>query len=167
MTITALIGALVALLPRPERPAPEEDLIDRQRCLIDKLNASHARLVDHIERLERELLTEQHLTTHWREAAQRIAKQSREYREQYQPQQLQAQQLQALAYAQARALAYAQQNTLQAQAQQAQLAQNAGMQNAQAFGGYCNCVPSRSQVWTEEQRRNLDAVGDRIAQLRP
>jgi hypothetical protein len=81
--MTAIVGALLALLPRPEKPVqiPIDSEIERLRQENAQIARSHARLVDHIERLEREILTEQHLCTHWRETAQRIAKQSREERE--------------------------------------------------------------------------------------
>ena len=151
MTLTAFVGALLALLPRPEKPVPipVESEVERLTKENDRLERSHARLVDHIERLERELLLEQHLCTHWREAAQRIAKQSREERE-----------ARELRLSQ-EALALYQHQTQQNAQAQAQLGmQQCAMQNAQAalgmqnvFGGFCNCVPSRSQVWEEERRR--------------
>ena len=133
MTLTAIIGALVALLPRPERPVPipVESEVERLTKENARLQRSQARLVDHIERLEREILLEQHLTTHWREAAQRLAKQSRENRERFErerpsPGEI-AQYLAQMQRTQAQQqLAYAQQNAMQAQ--QAQLAAYAGAQ---------------------------------------
>jgi hypothetical protein len=132
LTLTAIVGALMALLPKPEKPV--QSPVDSE---VDRLTRSHARLVDHIERLERELLLEQHLCIHWREAAMRIAKQSREAREQYQPQQ------QLLPQNPQQALAQAQLNSQYAQA----LYQHAQNQQAAQWQGFCNCVPSRSQVW--------------------
>ena len=124
MTLTAIVGALMALLPKPEKPV--QSLVDSE---VDRLTRSHARLVDHIERLERELLLEQHLCTHWREAAMRIAQRSREEREERERQQ----QYQNAAYYQQQLLA---QNLLAAQNQQ-----------AQHWQGFCNCVPSRTQMF--------------------
>ena len=169
MTLTAIVGALLALLPRPERPVqiPVVDEVARLTEENKQLKRSRRQLFDHIHLLEREILTEQHLCTHWRETAQRLAKQSRENREaaekarealaDYTRRDLrlsqealalyQQQQNRALLQAQG-----AQQQMQAAQAQQAQLAY-AGMQNA--FGGYCNCVPGRSQVFLAEQQRGL------------
>lgn len=149
--IATAVGALVALLPkallrdRPEKPNPVQIPAESE---IARLTRSHARLVNHIESLEREILLEQHLCTHWKEAAQRLAKQSREEREE-------REQRQHVLHGDT-AFAHAQQNAILAQQTQAQQAQLA------AYAGYCNCVPSRAQVWSEEQRRNLAAVGDRI-----
>lgn len=170
MTLTAFVGALLALLPRPERPVqiPVDSEVERLTKENARLRRSQARLVDHIERLEREVLTEQHLCTHWREAAQRIAKQSRENREAHELRLSQEAQELFRRQSQAQALAshniaynglppgvqalYQQQSLAmaQAQAQQAQLAQLAQAQNQQAVRwreGFCNCVPGRSQVW--------------------
>ena len=160
MTLTAIVGALVALLPRPERPVqiPVVDEVARLTEENKQLRRSRSQLFDHIQMLEREILTEQHLCTHWRETAQRLAKQSREDREaaekardalaDYTRRELHAlwpQQQQNLALLQAQGA----QQQMQA-AQNAQLAQYAGLQNA--FGGFCNCVPGRSQVFLAEQR---------------
>lgn len=158
MSMTAIIGALVALLPQaPPKPTLESE-IARLRLENMNLARSHARLVDHIEALEREILAEQHISTHWEAEAARLARQSREAREARERRE-QINGRNALAFAQ-----FAQQNAILAQ-QSIQAQQNAQQQFQD--GSFCNCVPSRAQVWTEEQRRNLAAVGDRIARNRP
>jgi hypothetical protein len=148
--IATAIGALVALLPyRPKGDKPKYVSPDQvvARDFV-RLRRSHAQLVNHIESLEREILLEQHLCAHWKEAAQRLAKQSREAREE---REAQAAQLDALAFSQPAAPAYP---TVPSPV--------AGSAPVPIGQGFCNCVPSRAQVWSEEQRRNLAAVGDRI-----
>lgn len=158
MSMTAIIGALVALLPQaPPKPTLESE-IARLRLENKNLARSHARLVDHIEALEREILAERHISIHWKAEAGRLAIQSREAREARERRE-QINGRNALAFAQ-----FAQQNAILAQ-QSIQAQQNAQQQFQD--GSFCNCVPSRAQVWTEEQRRNLAAVGDRIARNRP
>ena len=150
--MTAIIGALVALLPQaPPKPTLESE-IARLRLENKNLARSHARLVDHIEALEREILAERHISIHWKAEAGRLAIQSREAREALERRE-QINGRNALAFAQ-----FAQQNAILAQ-QSIQAQQNAQQQFQD--GSFCNCVPSRAQVWTEEQRRNLAAVGDR------
>ena len=155
MSMTAIIGALVALLPQaPPKPALESE-IARLRLENKNLARSHARLVDHIEALEREILAERHISIHWKAEAGRLARQSREAREARERRE-QINGRNALAFAQ-----FAQQNALLAQQQSIQAQQNIQAQQQFQDGSFCNCVPSRAQVWTEEQRRNLAAVGDR------
>jgi chromosome segregation ATPase len=169
--IGTAIGALVALLPRPSLDKADARFIagydaglkdgrreaQEAQVEVERLTRSHARLVDHIETLEREILLEQHICRHWKEEAARLARQSREERERREAQAQQALQQQsqnplptprwaemngrsAMAYAQA------QQNLGNQQAQLAQYAGQAqGLQGA--FDGFCNCVPSRAQVW--------------------
>jgi len=144
MTVTALIGAFLSLMPAA-RPKTERE-IDRSELL----------------RLERDLHLQKLVAAHWKDEAQRIAIQSRQEREALQAriaglererddwqaramrwpvEQAQMQQAQQ---------ALAQQQANLALAQQAQLAQYQGMLGAQpasVFDGWCNCVPSRSQVW--------------------
>ena len=160
--IGTAIGALVALLPRPSLDKADPRFIagydaglkdgrleakDAQ-VEVERLTRSHARLVDHIETLEREILLEQHICAHWKEEAERLARQSREARERRD-----INGRTAMAYAQGRQYAYQQQALGQPQQnlanQQAQFAQYAGQaQGLQgAFEGFCNCVPSRAQVW--------------------
>jgi hypothetical protein len=184
--IGTAIGALVALLPRPKAviltwmcqkcgwmndnnngpcrkcgapQAQADSEIERLRTENERLTRSHARLVDHIETLEREILLEQHISTHWKEEAERLAKHSIASRlraeaqeqaalmRQYQGLQPMrpADGRQALAQAQTNA-ALAQQHQLAAMGQAQNLqAQYAGLQGA--YQGFCNCVPSRAQVW--------------------
>jgi hypothetical protein len=173
--IGTAIGALAPFLPRPSLDKADPRFIagydaglkDGRReaqeaeVEVERLTRSHARLVDHIETLEREILLEQHICAHWKEEAERLAKHSIASR-----QRAEALEQQALA---AQALVAQRQNPLTpswaemngrnamayAQLQQAQLAQLAqyaqyagqaqGLQGA--FEGFCNCVPSRAQVW--------------------
>lgn len=174
--IGTAIGALVALLPavRPDKSHPlfvagyDAGLKDgRLDARDEKLARSQARLVDHIETLEREILIEQHLCQHWKEEAERLSKHAREQREAREAAERDrdrwrdfanaiphSQALQQMAQSQQN-VAMAQQPQLAAQAQynsaqnpQAQLAyQNPQGLQQQAFGGFCNCVPSRAQVW--------------------
>lgn len=162
MSMTAIIGALVALLPQAPRKPTLESEIARLRLENKNLARSHARLVDHIEALEREILAEQHISTHWKAEAGRLARQSREAREARERRE-QINGRNALAFAQfAQENFLAQQNAILAQQQSIQAQQNLQAQQlGQQDGRFCNCVPSRAQVWTEEQRRNLAAVGDR------
>ena len=153
--MTAIIGALVALLPQAQPKPTLESEIARLRLENMNLARSHARLVDHIEALEREILAERHISIHWKAEAGRLARQSREAREARERRE-QINGRNALAFAQ-----YAQQNALLAQQQSIQAQQNIQAQQQFQDGSFCNCVPSRAQVWTEEQRRNLAAVGDR------
>jgi len=146
MTVTALIGAFLSLMPAA-RPKTERE-IDRSELL----------------RLERDLHLQKLVAAHWKDEAQRIAIQSRQDREALQarialererdnwqaramrwPVEQQAGRQQAQMQQ-----ALAQQQANLALAQQAQLAQYQGMLGAQpasVFDGWCNCVPSRSQVW--------------------
>ena len=101
-----MIGALVALLaPFPPKPEPEQPSLDSEIERLTRENwriaRSHARLVDHIESLEREILTERHICKHWKEEAERLARQSREERERRQTHQSQTQWQGALACADA------------------------------------------------------------------
>ena len=152
MTMTAIIGALVALVP-PAILRPKTDReIERLRELV--------RLERALASAERDLSLQKSLTKHWKEEAKRIATQTRELREEVDRlredrdnRDLQAQYAFWLRQSQAFASQYA-----QAQAQQAQaLAQQAPhLRQLQweegRWGGYCNCVPGRSQVWAAEQR---------------
>jgi gas vesicle protein len=130
MTLTALVGALVALVARPKEPQRTKDQEE-----IERLKRSHAQLIDRIETLEleneglnRELAAERNLLTHWIGEAGRFAREAREQREMWE-----------------RREGYqAQQDPRQAQ------------QNV-AFQGFCNCVPSRGQVF--------DALVEQLNQL--
>jgi chromosome segregation ATPase len=182
--IGTAIGALVALLPpallQPKREKPPvESEVERLRGVVDGLNRSHARLLDHIETLEREILIEQHLCAHWKEEAERLAKHAVASRQRAEALERDRQDVQyqaqmngrnALAYAQ---MQQAQQNLAshlqQNHANQQQLAafapQVQGLQGAAQ--GFCNCVPSRAQVWGQRRwpERDSGAIGDCIEQL--
>jgi hypothetical protein len=167
--IGTAIGALVALLPpallhpKGDKPKsvqiPVESEVERLRTENARLTRSHARLVDHIETLEREILLEQHICAHWKEEAERLAKHAIASRLRAETQEQQAlmaryQDWQPLP---ANPLAGPQQN-LANYANQAQTQQ-------QAYAGFCNCVPSRAQVWGEQAQ--ADAAAERLARLRP
>ena len=133
--IGTAIGALVALMPpallRKPKDEPEVEI---------------ARLKREIEDLERGLAAERNLSRHWMDEAYAIARNAREERDrrdlqimrQYQPQQHQA--LQQAQRAQAQAM----QNV---QYQQQQLANQQLGSQAGVFDGFCNCVPSRHQMF--------------------
>ena len=128
MTLTALVGALVALVARPKEPQRTKDQEE-----IELLKRWHARLIDRIETLEleneglsRELAAERNLSTHWIGEASRFAREARQQRERLDS-------------------FYAHQQYQQAAACQLQ-AQGQLQQNA-LHGHFCNCVPSRGQVF--------------------
>jgi hypothetical protein len=129
MTLTALMTALVALVPAKPRWLWQEN---------DRLARSHGRLIDHIERLERELLIERHLSTHWKEQAARHAVEARQEREAHD-----RTREQKLGLA-VRLLAHQPRQGRQAQA------------NAQAAYGFCDCAPGRSQLWAADQSQFQD-----------
>jgi predicted RNase H-like nuclease (RuvC/YqgF family) len=142
MTLTALAGALVALVARPKEPQRTKDQEE-----IERLKRSHAQLIGRIETLEldneglgRELAAERRLLTHWIGEASRFAREAREQRERQQSSMsLYAQYHDALRREMI-GLAQSQQGMYQALAQSQQ-----GQQVA--FGGFCNCVPSRHQMF--------------------
>ena len=115
MTLTALVGALMALVPAVPKPQPKPD----HELEIERLKRTVETLEYELESVTRELANERLISTHWIGEASRIARQAREEREQRQ-----AREPLAL---------YAKYNALV-------------QQHAGAFG-FCNCVPSRSQVW--------------------
>jgi hypothetical protein len=166
MPMTTLIGALVALLPRPTLDKADARFIagydaglkdgrreaQEAQVEVERLTRSHARLVDHIETLEREILLEQHICAHWKEEAERLAKHAVALREARERQEQQALQVARPQHHQAALLqSQAAQLQMQAQMQAQQYAQLAYPRNPQglqgAFEGFCNCVPSRAQVW--------------------
>lgn len=147
MTMTAIIGALVALVP-PAILRPKTDReIERLRELV--------RLERALASAERDLSLQKSLTEHWKEEAKRIATQTRELREEVDRlredrdnRDLQAQ------YAflrQSQSQALANQNAWAAQQAQALGSRQLQWEEGR-WGGYCNCVPGRSQVWAAEQR---------------
>jgi predicted RNase H-like nuclease (RuvC/YqgF family) len=165
--IGTAIGALVALLPRPTLDKADARFIagydaglkDGRRetkeaeVEVKRLTRSHARLVDHIETLEREILLEQHICAHWKEEAERLARASREARDERQRRSLQTQLLMQQSQALARQYQGLQplpDNPLASQQAQQSIAlaqQLADFTSSKAFSGVCNCVPSRAQVW--------------------
>ena len=153
MTLTALVGALVALVARPAKPQERP----KHELEIERLNRRVETLEYDCACLERELAAERRLSTHWIGEASRFARQAREMREmwaqreRYQPmqdprhaalyQQMQAQQLY---------------NGLPPGAQAFQQVQQNQQNQQQAFG-FCNCVPSRHQMF--------DAMVEQLNQL--
>ena len=142
MSLTTIVGAFLAVAGRPKQERPKQELE------IEALRRSHTRLADHIERLERELAMAQQVLEHWRDEAARLARENRERREYRNQAQAcaQAQQVQqnvAMAqYAMAHLHAMQDGRYLGAQGLLAGHAQQ-----MQTFDGFCNCVPSRAQVW--------------------
>jgi hypothetical protein len=120
MTLTALVGALLALVPAAPKPKPKP----KHELEIERLSRRVETLEYDLESAGRELAAERLISTHWIGEASRIAKQAREERERRDGSR--------------HAALYAQHDA----------------QQAQAFG-FCNCVPSRTQMF------------DAIAQLNP
>ena len=137
MALTGIIGAVGALVPALAARRDKSDVGDKThprfiagydaglndgRRAVDQLVRSRAQLVDAIELLERELAAERRMSAHWLAEAQRLIGEARERRERQQ----------------------------QAMAQYNPLAQ---AQDQQAFANplWCNCVPSRAQVWGARQ----------------
>ena len=141
MTLTALVGALVALVPAVPKPKPKP----KHELEIERLNRRVETLEYELESVTRELANERMLSTHWIGEASRIAKQARVEREQFSQYNALAQQLanQPQNPQQALAQALQAQQNIDYQQQRQQLAQ----QQAQNYSSFCNCVPSRSQVW--------------------
>lgn len=137
MSLTTIVGALLAVVARPMKEHPW-DRLEKVVARVEQLTRSQAKLVDHIERLERELALAQGLLEHWRDEAARLARQNREQR--------------AMMCAAMGQQAQAQQNSAYQQAQQqnhlSQLDEPLQqLQYAQQNSLWCNCVPSRAQVW--------------------
>ena len=126
MSLTTIVGAFLALVPARPKPKPEKK--SREKTLT----ALTLELEGYISELERELAAERNLSTHWIGEAARLARENREHREDRDrwrdfaniiPQQAQQAQQNHLGRV-GEPLQYAQQNSL-----------------------WCNCVPSRAQVW--------------------
>lgn len=151
MTLTAIVGAFLAVIARP-RPDKSDPLFTAG---YDAGLKDGRREVEDLERdinyLSRELDIQLTMVVHWKEQAQLMARLGREEREAREAQRNATHALQAQAQLQQ---AYQQ---LAQHAQQQQAAYNGlppgaqAQQNAFSFGDFCNCVPSRSQVWHEEQ----------------
>jgi len=142
--IASAVGALMALLPaaRP-KPTRDERIEELQRQLDDAY---------------RELDLERDLTAHWREQARLMAVQLREQRE---TRSRVCDQEQAAWLLRERLNA----QVLQAQAQAQMLGSLAQYQN-QAYGPFCNCVPSRAQMFAAEQALAACPLGG-IVRLNP
>jgi hypothetical protein len=144
--IGSFVGALIALAARVADRIEKRDKREEARDLrpmVEALAHSRAQLIDHIELLERELATERHMSAHWLGEAQRLI------RERRQQEAVLANADLNRAMAQQNMALY-QQQALAQQSQQAQFTNAlAQAQNQQAFANehWCNCVPSRAQVW--------------------
>ena len=156
MSLTTIIGALVALLP-PALLHTTKSKSNLSREPKHELEVENARLKREIAVLDRALATQTSLKVHWRDEAKRRAweaRQERELRRNPLPVPTWAE-MQGRMQAQAQLQALAQHANQSQQAQQnAQLAQQTyngvppGTQTHQsAYQGLCNCVPSRAQVW--------------------
>ena len=168
MTLTAIVGALVALVPAFR---PKGDKVKERKPYVSKdpliaftamLERGIARRDGEIEDLNRDLAIQRALVDHWKGQARILAQALRREREgpgsEAQRQMAYAQAAQALQNQQYNQQ-LAQQNapaSLQAQHYasmvpsplgQGQLGQQFGLQQHGAFEGFCNCVPSRAQVW--------------------
>lgn len=159
MTLTAIVGALVALVARPTEPQRTRDQDE-----IERLKRAQRKLLDRIETLEldnqgliRELAAERNLLTHWIGEAARFARDAREERElrrgpqQYNPNHLQGQ-------------LYSQMQQAQAQQAQQQIAQAMQYSQQNAFAGHCNCVPSRTQMF-DAMIGQVDNMVEQLNQL--
>jgi hypothetical protein len=149
MTLTALVGALVALVARPPEPQQTKDQEE-----IARLKRSHAQLIDRIETLEldneglgRELAAERNLSTHWIGEAARFAREAREARENAWTNYAQERLQQASQALQQTAVFQHAQQGQQAQQMQGQLMAYAQNQQQNAYPGFCNCVPARHQMF--------------------
>jgi acetyl-CoA acetyltransferase len=140
--IGSFVGALLGIVARVADRIEKKDKTDHAavalslRRAVEALARSRALLVDHIELLERELATERRMSAHWLGEAQRLIRDDRRREAVLAPQMAQSYQQNMALYQ----LAQAQQNAL------AQQNQQLGAQNLDA-GIWCNCVPSRAQVW--------------------
>ena len=129
MSLTTIVGAFLALVARPKpRLTPVVDPeLDRHVIEAQKRE---------IERLERELSLAQGVLEHWRDEAARLARENRDRRDMMHA---------AMGQQAQQNLAYAQ------QMQQARLSQLGEplqqLRYAQQNALWCNCVPSRAQVW--------------------
>ena len=179
MTLTAIVGALVALIPafRPKgdkaKEAPVDDKTNPRFIAGYDAGLNDGRL--EAEDLNRDLAIQRALVDHWKGQARILAQALRREREQRGLPQPAAQAQHEIAYAQAaqhlenQLAQYNQHAAMQAQHYasmvpsqlgQGQLGQQYAAQQlgaqpqcrfrteqeAQAFG-FCNCVPSRAQVW--------------------
>ena len=173
--IGTFVGALLALLParRPDEDGDAAPSVELQRALrrITRLECSRANLIEHIEMLEDELRASRRLTAEargerdalrseverlWQERAIERAHPLVRAVDQDQINRAfalgmaQAQASQNMALAQQAQAAQQMQNY--AMAQQGQQGQQLG--SLQQDGRFCNCVPSRSQVWAQVERLN-------------
>ena len=129
MTLTALVGALVALVPAVPKPKPKP----KGELEIERLERTVETLEYELESVTRELANERRLSTHWIGEASRISRTARVDREQFEGLLQRERQQQAHAN--------------YASAQRAQAMQDIAYQQQLAQQAFCNCVPSRSQVW--------------------
>ena len=115
MTLTALVCALVALVPAVPRPKPKPK--PKHELKIERLERTVETLEYELESVTRELANERRLSTHWIGEASRISRTARVEREHF-----------------------------EALLQRERALPQHNAQQAQAFG-FCNCVPSRTQMF--------------------
>ena len=176
MTLTAIVGALVALVPafHPKgdrvKEAPVDDKthprfiagydagLNDGRLEREDEAAASSRAADD---LNRDLAIQRALVDHWQGQARILAQALRRERE-------------GNGYEAQRQIAYAQAAGLQQQL--AQYNQQAAMQaqhyagplgQQQGFEGFCNCVPSRAQVWGASHGlvQEVDGLVNRLNQI--
>ena len=155
MTLTAIVGALMALVPRAK---PTADTRDKRDIEIERLKRSQRKLLDRIETLEldnqgleRELAAERNLLTHWIGEAARFARDARELRRGQ--------------YAGLQQAHYAQQAQLGAELLGEQPLQAYAQYNQQlGAAGHCNCVPSRGQMF-DAMISQVDNMVEQLNQL--
>ena len=145
MTLTAIVGALVALLPAVKRAL---DKTDPRFVAGYDAGLNDGRL--EAENLERDLSIQRQLVDHWQGQARILAQALRRERE-------------GRAHEAPRQMAYAQWQSSQAAARDQQFAiqqQYGAQQNGLAFEGLCNCVPSRAQVWGAQAHGLVGQLND-------
>jgi DNA repair ATPase RecN len=155
MSMTAIIGALVALLPGAN-PSKTLARVDEN---LDQIEID--RLRNEINRLDRELAIQREMTDHWKKRAMQFAARSRSYRERFELARAHARELHAPAAQLQQYQLNAQLFAQQAQAQRAQLQQYAQIgsqlnfaQQAQALD-VCHCVPGRAELFLQMQNSQL------------
>jgi hypothetical protein len=158
MSMTAIIGALVALLPGAN-PSKTLARVDEN---LDRIEID--RLRNEINRLDRELAIQREMTDHWKKRAMQFAARSRGYRQRFELARAHARELHAPAAQPQQAQLNAQLFFQQALAQQARLqqyqqyaqigSQRNFAQQAQALD-VCHCVPGRAELFLQMQNSQL------------
>jgi hypothetical protein len=158
MSMTAIIGALVALLPGAN-PGKTLARVDEN---LDQIEID--RLRNEINRLDRDLAIQREMTDHWKKRAMQFAARSRGYRQRFELARAHARELHAPAAQPQQYQLNAQALAQQAQLQQARLQQYQQYaqlgsqlnfaQQAQALD-VCHCVPGRAELFLQMQNSQL------------